>query len=99
MSLAAVALLLFSCAGPTETKPKEEAKPAASSCDVSMETLAGTAWVHMKPQASGPEKPSAVTRIRFRDEGGKMVADYTASSLSAVYQYDCTKQFSLLPCM
>lgn len=100
MSLAAVALLLFSCAGPSETKPKEEAKPAAASgCDVSMDALAGTAWVHMKEQAQGPAKPSPVTRIRFRDDGGKLVADYTASSLSAVYQYDCTKQGGLVACM
>lgn len=92
-----VALLLPACAPQEPPKPKETAK-SASNCDVTTDTLVGTTWVHLKPQPNGPDKPNPVTRIRFRDNGGKITADYTASSLSMVYQYDCEKSGNLLSC-
>lgn len=91
-------LLLCACPSPGDTKKTEEAAPPPSDCDVSMDNLDGTAWVHDKPQASGPDKPSPVTRIRFRKDGDKLLADYSASSLSAMYTYECTAQGSLLTC-
>jgi hypothetical protein len=92
------ALFLVACSNtaPERTKAPEEKPPA---CDVSMDKLAGTAWVHMKPQASGPDKASPVTRVRFRDEGGKLVADYSASSISAMYAYDCEMTGKIANCM
>jgi len=98
--VALVALpVLASCTPATPEKPKEDKKPAAaSSCGVTMDGINGTAWVQLKPQAQGPDKPAPVTRIRFRDDGGKTVADYTAGSLSEVYQYDCTRSGNLLSC-
>jgi hypothetical protein len=61
-----------------------------------MDTIAGTAWVHMKSQTDGPDLPSPVTRIRFNADG---TADYTASSLSMMYPYTCTRQGGLLACV
>lgn len=93
----ALVALLAGCGG-TPPEPTPKAEPA-STCDVTLQTLPGTAWVHLKPQPTGPDKPSPVTRMRFRDEGGRPVADYTASSLSAVYVYDCQLEGTLGTCM
>lgn len=89
-------LVLAACGGPAPEPPKP-ADP--SGCDLTIEKLPGTSWVHLKPQPSGPEKPSPITRVRFRDEGGALVADYTASSLSAVYVYDCRSDGKIATCV
>lgn len=87
---------LFACGGAEPAKPEKKAEPA-STCGVTIDKMAGTSWLHLKPNATG-EKPSPVTRVRFKDEGGKLAADYTASSLSAMYAYDCSLNGKLLDC-
>lgn len=91
-----VAVLFGGCSTP---EPEPKAAEPESTCDVSLQKLGETAWVHLKPQPAGPDKPSPVTRVRFRDEGGRTVADYSASSLSAVYVYDCMTEGTLGTCM
>lgn len=88
--------LVLGCVGGTEA-PKEAPKPAGSSCDVAPDKLVGSAWVHLKPSATG-DKPNPVTRVRFREEEGIVKADYSASSLSAMYSYSCSLKGKLLDC-
>lgn len=91
-----VLVLLVTGCTPAE-KPKEEAKVEPSKCSVTVASLAGTSWLHMKPNAEG-EKENPITRVRFRDDGGKLVADYTASSLSAMYTYECALNGKIADC-
>jgi hypothetical protein len=90
--------LLAACSTPEAPKPKKEAAPA-STCDVSAEKLAGSAWLHLKPQPTGPEKPNPMARVRFRDEGGALLADYTAGSAGDVYAYTCSTKGKIVTCI
>ncbi len=80
--------LLFACDMPQP--PQQAAKPEKPACDADINKLAGTTWVYSKPQPTGPNKPDPSARLRFRDEGGKLLADYTAGSQGSVYNYTCT---------
>lgn len=92
--------LLLALAGcsPPETAPVEEAKPE-STCPVTLETLPGSTWIHLKPQPAGPDKPNPMARIRFSDNAGALVAKYTAGSLSDAYDYTCSSNGKLVTCL
>ena len=88
--------LLFACSEPAPP-PKEEAKPAASACDVDTATLAGTSWLWLDPNMG--DKPNPIARVKFVDEGGALHGKYSAKSLGDVYDYTCTPQGKLLNCL
>jgi hypothetical protein len=90
-------LALVGCDSPAPEK-KVEAKKE-DSCPLAVDKLAGTAWVWLRPQPTGPDKPQPQTRMRFRDEGGQTKMDYTASSLSEVYAYSCDLNGKILTCV
>lgn len=91
-------LLALAACSPPEPPPQEEAKPE-SACPVTLENLNNTVWVHLKPQPAGPDKPNAMARLKFQDEGGALKAKYTASSLGDVYDYDCTSNGKMVTCV
>ena len=91
------ASLFTGCDSPAPV-PKEEPKKE-DSCPLAVDTLAGTSWLWLRPQPSGPDKPQPQTRMRFRDDGGKIKADYTASSLSEVYTYSCEIKGKIATCI
>lgn len=96
----ALALAATSTAGCVpEPAPKKAAAPPPDSCGVDIATLAGTSWVHLKPQAQGGDKPNAMARIRFDDAAGTTKAKYTAGSLGDVYDYTCTVKGKLATCV
>lgn len=88
--------LLAACSLPEPPKPEA---PPAPTCSVKVDALAGTAWIHMKPQPVGPDQPNPMARLRFRDDGGKLVADYTANSAGSVYAYDCSVAGQIATCL
>lgn len=88
---------LVSCAGGEPEKKPDDKKPAAaSSCDVTMDSIAGTSWLYLNPDKG--DKEDAQTRLRFRKDGDTILADYSASSISAMYVYSCTRSGGLLSC-
>lgn len=90
-------LLVLACDMPTpQTAEPEAAKPK---CDVDVTKLAGTQWVYQAPQPVGPSKPEPAARVRFRDEGGALKADYTAGSSSDVFKYDCALEGKVATCL
>lgn len=89
-------VLALACSTP---EPPKDAKSDKPTCDLKVDALAGTSWVNMKPQAAGPDQVNAAARVRFRDEGGKVAADYTAGSLNNVYQYNCSSDGKILTCV
>ena len=88
--------LLLACTPPEPPKENKTDKPA---CDVALDKLAGSQWMHMKPQPTGADKPNPMARIKFSDDAGKLVAEYTAGSLNNVYKYACTNDGKLLDCV
>lgn len=90
-------LTLIGCDTPAPEK-KVEAKKE-DSCPLAVDKLSGSAWVWLRPQPSGADKPQPQTRMRFRDDGGKTKMDYTASSLSEVYAYGCELKGTILTCI
>lgn len=89
-------VLFFACSTPEA--PKKEA-PKKPSCELKVDGLPGTMWMHMKQQPVGPDKPNPMARVRFRDEAGALKADYTASSAGSVYKYDCTTAGGIATCV
>lgn len=81
--------LLVGCETPAPEVKPEAAKPAADACPLALDKLDGTAWLWLRPQPQGPDKPQPQTRMKFRMAEGKLKVDYTASSLSEVYPYSC----------
>lgn len=95
MSRLVMLVLLVGCGGAEAPKPaKVEAPPA---CSVAVDKLAGTAWVYQKPTPEG-DKLTPLTRVRFREDAGALKADYSASSLSAMYPYDCSITGKIADC-
>ncbi len=90
-------LLAFACDMPQPAAPP--AKPKAPACELSLTTLGGTSWLYLKPQTEGPDRAEPNTRMRFRDEGGALKADYTQGSNSSVYQYDCSSDGKIANCV
>ena len=90
-------LLAFACDMPQPAPPP--AKPKAPACELSLATLGGTSWLYLKPQEQGPDKPDPTARMRFRDEGGALKADYTAGSTSDVLNYACTSDGKIATCV
>ena len=80
-------LLSLSACVPDAPPPEEKKEAPADTCGVDLATLPGTAWIHLKPQASGADKPNPMARLQFSDKEGKLHAAYTAGSLGDVYQY------------
>lgn len=64
---------------------------AESTCDIKLSELANSEWVYAEalPGDKG-EKPQYKTRVRFEKNEGKLSAKYTVSSLSDVYDYNCS---------
>lgn len=89
-------LLALACDVPQPEPEKKDEKPA---CELDLSKLAGTAWVYNKPQPTGPNLPDPTARMRFRDEGGALKADYTAGSSSDVFAYDCSVSGKILTCL
>ena len=58
------------------------------SCDLTLEGLPGSTWVMLAAQG-GVEKKDHMARLRFRQKGEEIVADYTVASPSDVYEYPC----------
>ena len=58
-------------------------------CDLTLEGLPGSTWVMLAAQG-GIEKKDHMARLRFRQKGEEIVADYTVASPSDVYEYPCT---------
>ena len=83
-----IVLFLLACDMPQPPQPAAKAEKPA--CDLDVNAMVGKAFVYSKPQPTGPNKPEPSARLRFRDEGGKLVADYTAGSVGSVYQYTCS---------
>jgi hypothetical protein len=65
-------------------------QPAANTCELSFDNLAGTDWLMFEPQPEGPNKENAMARIRFEDRDGTLWSQYTVKSLGDVYDYECT---------
>ncbi len=91
-------VFVLACA-PAEAPKEEPKKAAAPTCDVDMNTLAGSAWVHSKPEPDGSSRPNPQARLRFRDNAGTLMADYTAMSLGDVYEYKCTLSGNIATCV
>ncbi len=92
-----IALLVLACDMPTPQQAKLE--PVPPKCQVDANKLPGTVWVYQAPQTVGPSKPEPAARVRFRDEGGALKADYTAGSTSDVFQYDCALKGKVATCL
>ncbi len=95
MSRLVLLVLLAGCAG--GEAPVEKKVEAGPTCGVSVAKLGGTSWIYLKPTPEG-DKLTPLTRVRFRDEGGALKADYSASSLSAMYPYECTVTGKIADC-
>ncbi|MFN7143635.1 MAG: hypothetical protein ACK4YP_07670 [Myxococcota bacterium] len=99
MRVAAISSLLVlvgACAPEQPATPAEEAAPA-DSCGVDINTLPGSSWVWLDPNAG--DKPNPMARIRFEDAAGTLKAKYTAKSLGDVYDYTCTVKGGLATCL
>lgn len=93
-------LLAFLTACGGETTPAPEAKKTDKpSCELDLDKLGGTAWVHMNNAVPGKETPNPQARLRFMVNGTQIEADYTANSVGDVYHYTCTKSGGLLTCL
>lgn len=97
-SLASLPLLALAGCG-SEPEAKKEEPKKEDSCPLAVDKLGGTSWLWLRPQPTGPDKPQPQTRMRFRDEGGAIKVDYTASSLSEVYAYSCEVNGKILTCL
>jgi hypothetical protein len=93
-----VLALLVACSSEPEA-PKQEAKPAEPTCDLKIDALDGTSWVYMKPQPTGPDQPSPITRMKLSGTGAQFTAKYTAGSLGDVYDYSCTVDNGIATCL
>jgi hypothetical protein len=97
LAIPAILLTAVACDPPQEEAPKEA--PKADTCGVDLTSLAGTSWVHLKPQPSGPDKPNPQARVHFVDTAGTLHAQYSAGSLGDVYDYACTINGKLGTCV
>lgn len=90
----AVVAALFACDTGSSSAP---AKPA---CDLSVDTLAGKAFVMLEATPDGDVK-DAQARIGFRSVEGRVYADYTVDNALHVYEYECapTKREGELKCL
>ncbi len=61
-------------------------------CDLSLDNLAGTAWVMDRINPDRSTTPDHKTRVRFRQEGDSLKAEYNVSSIGDMYTYDCTRR-------
>jgi hypothetical protein len=88
--------LLSSCAPEEAPPPPAEEKPE-NTCGADINTLAGSAWVWLDPNAG--DKPSPIARLKFEDAGGALKAKYSAKSLGDVYEYNCSVKGGLATCI
>jgi hypothetical protein len=96
LAIPAILLCAVGCVPEQQAPPKEA--PKADTCGVEVTSLAGTSWIHLKPQPVGPDKPNPMARVHFVDDGGNLKGQYTASSLGDVYDYACTISGKLGTC-
>lgn len=83
----------------TKDGAKDGAGAAGGDCPAAVDKVAGTTWVYLEPQRSGPDKPNPIARMRFREENGALKAEYTAGSLGDVFTYDCAESGGILTCV
>jgi hypothetical protein len=61
----------------------------AKSCDVTINTLAGTEWLYLNTTPEGTSPDHVMGRMKFHEEGGQLKAKYNARSKSSIYDYEC----------
>lgn len=85
---------LTACGGGTSA-------PEAPSCDLSVDSLAGKAFVELEIQGDKSEKPNPMARIKFDKKDGKLTAGYTVKNALHVYPYTCeaTKREGEVKCL
>ncbi|MCB9663182.1 MAG: hypothetical protein H6732_03645 [Alphaproteobacteria bacterium] len=67
----------------------EPAAPAASSCDLTVDTLDGKAFVQLEVQGDKSEKPNPLARMKFTKQPDALHAAYTVANGLHVYDYTC----------
>lgn len=82
----AVTTLVIGCSGvvPGMGGPEE-------TCDLSFDTLTDRTFVMLEALPEG-DRVNPIARVKFLDKDGETSVQYTAASLSDVYEYPCTLQ-------
>lgn len=70
---------------------KSTTETQAVQCDLSLDQLTDSEWLFLKEINGQDPQPDAKSRIKFVNTDGKMMAKYTAGSLSDMYDYECSK--------
>jgi hypothetical protein len=82
LPLALIGVLAACGSGTTTESP-------SSSCDLSLDALAGKAFVELEIQPDKSETPNPQARMMFGEEGGKTTVAYTVKNALHVYDYTC----------
>jgi hypothetical protein len=90
LGLLAGSLLLGACEEKSENK--FVLGKQGGTCDLSVDSLAGTQWVLLQINPDKSETPNIQTRLKIYEEGGSTKAKYTVGSFSDVYEYNCKVQ-------
>lgn len=59
-------------------------------CDLSLSKLEGTEWLLLREMNGEEATKELRSRVKFVSQDGRLVAKYTAGSISDVYDYPCT---------
>ncbi len=68
---------------------KASTETEAVQCDLSLDELTDSEWLFLKEINGQDPEPDPKSRLKFVSKDGKMVAKYTAGSLSDMYDYEC----------
>jgi hypothetical protein len=71
--------------------PSAGAPSGDPSCDLSLDNLKGRTFLMHEAQADQSEVENPMARLTFVEEGGQLIARYTAKSIADVYDYPCKK--------
>ncbi len=80
---------LIACSGGAPAPAPADAPPAAPTCDLSMDGLAGKTFVLSAKGANGADAADVSGRVRFSKDGDKLKAVYNGKSLINMYNYSC----------
>ena len=82
--------LLAGCGGTTEAPPPKDGE-AASTCELTLDNLAGRTFIHLNKDAPGKFSEDPLARAYFFNEGGKTKVRYNTRHPTDFYTYTCEK--------
>jgi hypothetical protein len=71
---------------------QQEPVPTAPTCELSLDGLAGKSFVMLEALDRTTDEENPMARLKFVEEDGKLIAKYTAKSVSGIYDYECVNK-------